>query len=52
MALVTASYLEDAEAHLPPPSIRLTCSNLLSVEEIAEAAEAVKRVAADVFQED
>ena len=34
VALVVASYLEDAEVHLPPPSIRLTVSNLLECDEI------------------
>ena len=34
VALVVASYLEDAEVHLPPPSIRLTVSNLLECEDI------------------
>lgn len=49
--MVIASYLEDAEAHLPPMSIRLTCSNLVSLDEIREAGGKVREVCQEVFAE-
>lgn len=49
VALVMASYLEDAEARLPPVSIRLTASTLVSLEEIAEAAKTVTAICQEVF---
>eukprot|EP00095_Tigriopus_kingsejongensis_P010689 maker-scaffold261_size233860-snap-gene-1.28 protein:Tk10689 transcript:maker-scaffold261_size233860-snap-gene-1.28-mRNA-1 annotation:"hypothetical protein DAPPUDRAFT_301811" len=50
IALVMASYLEDAEAHLPPVSIRLTCSTLMALEDVRRAAITVRRIAQDVFK--
>lgn len=47
MALVMASYLEDAEVNLPPASIRLTASNLLSLEDIKNAGKIVSNIAGD-----
>lgn len=44
-----ASYLEAAEVNLPPASIRLTVSTLLSLEDIRTAAKAVAEAAAEVF---
>ncbi len=52
VALVIASYLEDAESHLPPPSIRLAVSNLLSCEEIRQAAGQVREACAEVFRDE
>ncbi len=49
VALVSASYLEDAEANLPAPSIRIAVSNLLSCREIREAAQEVRQVCRQVF---
>ncbi len=51
MALVIASYLEDAEAHLPPVSIRLTCSTLLTVDDIKEASDIVRDLCKEFFFE-
>ena len=34
VALVIAAYLDDAEVNLPPMSIRVTTSNLLTIEDI------------------
>ena len=50
IALTVAAYLEDSEMRLPPPSIRLTCSNQLETEDIAWAANTLKDVCHGVFQ--
>lgn len=51
IALVIASYLEDAEVLLPPMSIRLTCNTLMDVSEIQEAGKVVRQVSHEVFTE-
>ncbi len=49
MALVIAAYLDDAEVHLPPMSIRLAFSNLLSLEEIQKSGQVVRAICESVF---
>lgn len=49
IALVMASYLEDAEAHLPPVSIRLTCSTLLSLDDLRRASKIVHEICDNIF---
>ncbi len=51
MALVLAAYLEDAEVKLPAPSIRLTVSNLLELEDIKHAAQQVREACGKVFEQ-
>ena len=52
VALVLATYLEDAEVNLPPPSIRLTVSNLLDMEDIRHAGDVVGEIARELFNQD
>ena len=49
VALVMASYLEDAEVHLPPVSIRLTASTLLTGDDIRIAGKTVLAVCREIF---
>ncbi len=51
VALVLASYLEDAEVHLPPVSIRLTSSTLLTLDDIRIAGKTVLSVCKEIFGE-
>lgn len=50
VALVMASYLEDAEVHLPPVSIRLTASTLLTVDDICIAGKTILSVCREMFE--
>ena len=50
VALVMASYLEDAEVHLPPVSIRLTASTLLTGDDIRIAGKTVLAVCREIFE--
>ena len=50
VALVLASYLEDAEVHLPPVSIRLTTSTLLTLDDIRIAGKTVLSVCKEMFE--
>ena len=45
-----ASYLEDAEVHLPPVSIRLTASTLLTGDDIRIAGKTVLAVCREIFE--
>ena len=46
-----ASYLEDAEVHLPPVSIRLTASTLLTIDDIRIAGKTVLSVCREMFED-
>jgi hypothetical protein len=46
-----ASYLDDAEAHPVVPSIRLTCSVLLSKEEIIFAGGKMRKLTRAFFED-
>ena len=48
--MVLASYLEDAEVHLPPVSIRLTASTLLTIDDIHIAGKTVLSVCREMFE--
>ena len=50
VALVMASYLEDAEVHLPPVSIRLTASTLLTIDDVRIAGKTVLSVCREMFE--
>ena len=49
VALTQAVYLEESEAFLPKPSIRLTCSILLEDEDIIKSGKIVKTICEEVF---
>ncbi|XP_040583981.1 serine palmitoyltransferase 1 [Lepeophtheirus salmonis] len=49
IALVLASYLEHSEVSLPPVSIRVAISNLLTEQDIAESHAAIKDIVDEMF---
>ncbi|CAB4060832.1 SPT [Lepeophtheirus salmonis] len=49
IALVLASYLEHSEVSLPPVSIRVAISNLLTEQDIAESHAAMKDIVDEMF---
>lgn len=50
IALTVACYLNDAEAHPIVPSIRLTCSVLLSKEDIVESGRKMRKLATQFWE--
>ncbi|XP_068229788.1 serine palmitoyltransferase 1-like [Palaemon carinicauda] len=50
IALTVAAYLQDQEAHPPPPSIRITANKDLTKKEIDKAFKALKQAIDDVIE--
>jgi len=52
LALTVAAYLDDSEMRGPPePSIRLTCSNRLTTQDIKRAAKTVNQVCNQIMEQ-
>ena len=49
VALTMEAYLDDSEAFLPQPSIRLTCSTLLDDQDIIKAGKILQNICNTIF---
>jgi len=49
VALVQPSYLENEEATVPPPSIRLSINRLLTEDEMTSVVDALEKVSKNVL---